>query len=62
MLINGLGQFLGNFLVGALRDWTRDDYPRVFLPAAIGIAVLASSSSLRFRPPRGRNALATAVP
>lgn len=50
VLINGLGQFLGNFLVSFLRDATHDDYPRVFLPAAIGIAMLALFFALDFKP------------
>ena len=50
VLINGLGQFVGNFLVSQLRDWTHDDYPRAFLPAAIGIGMLTLFFALDFDP------------
>jgi nucleoside transporter len=52
VLINGLGQILGNFLVSALRDWTHDDYARVFLPAAIGVGMLTVFFALDFHPPK----------
>lgn len=51
VLINGLGQFLGNFLVSLLRDWTHDDYARAFLPAAIGVGMVALFFVLDFQPP-----------
>lgn len=50
VLVNGLGQIVGNFLVGVLRDWNQENYPRVFVPAAIGIGMLALYFALEFRP------------
>ncbi len=50
VLINGMGQFVGNFLVSLLREWTHDDYPRTFLPAAIGVGVLSLFFMLAFQP------------
>lgn len=52
VLTNGLGQFVGNFLVGALRDQTDDNYARTFLPAAIGIGMLTIYFALNFEPNR----------
>lgn len=51
VLFNGLGQFLGNFLVSVLRDWTNDDYPRTFVPAAIGVGLLTVFFVFAFQPP-----------
>lgn len=50
ILINGLGLLLGNFIVGELRDRTNDDYPRCFLPAAVGVTALALLFVARFHP------------
>ena len=50
VLINGLGLLLGNFIVGELRDRLSDDYPRVFLPAAVGVTGLALLFVARFHP------------
>jgi MFS family permease len=39
-LINGLGLFAGNLLVGVVRSWASDDFTWVFLPPAVGATVL----------------------
>jgi MFS family permease len=51
VLINGLGQFIGNFLVAGMREWTDDNYPLAFLPAAIGVGILAVYFTIEFEPP-----------
>lgn len=53
VLITGLGQIVGNFAVSELqRRWSGDNYPRTFVPAAVGISLLAVFFIAAFRPPR----------
>jgi nucleoside transporter len=51
VLINGMGQIVGNFLVSLLRDQMHDDYARVFLPAALAIGMLTVFFALDFHLP-----------
>jgi MFS family permease len=51
VLITGLGLLIGNLLVGELRERFEENYPLVFLPAAIGVTSLAILFTAGFRPP-----------
>jgi MFS family permease len=48
---NGVGMLCGHLLVGWLRDWTRDDLPRVFAVGAAATACLLLLFGAAFRLP-----------